>query len=69
MEIGDRSAIPDYLTLLRLDDRPFVVIGAGQGRIGRQTAHALAQAGAHMAKLKPLSQFSDEEWNNCGPFS
>jgi NAD(P)-dependent dehydrogenase (short-subunit alcohol dehydrogenase family) len=36
---------PDYLGLLRLDGRLLVVLGAGAG-IGRQCAHALAQAGA-----------------------
>src|SRR5262249_13272153 len=41
----DRSPVPDYPALLRLDGRRFVVVGAGQG-IGRQTAHALATAGA-----------------------
>ena len=35
----------DYLSLLRLDRRGYVVLGAGQG-IGEQAAHALAQAGA-----------------------
>jgi NAD(P)-dependent dehydrogenase (short-subunit alcohol dehydrogenase family) len=39
--------VPDYPALLRLDGRGFVVVGAGQG-IGRQTAHALAGAGAHV---------------------
>ncbi|MFL9984850.1 SDR family NAD(P)-dependent oxidoreductase [Paraburkholderia sediminicola] len=39
--------VPDYLSLLRLDGRGFVVLGAGQG-IGAQTAHALAQAGARV---------------------
>jgi len=39
--------VPDYPGLLRLDGRGFVVAGAGQG-IGRQTAHALAQAGARV---------------------
>lgn len=39
--------IPDYLSLLRLDGRGFVLLGAGQG-IGAQTAHALAQAGARV---------------------
>jgi len=37
----------DYLSLLRLDGRGFVVLGAGQG-IGEQTAHALAQSGARV---------------------
>jgi NAD(P)-dependent dehydrogenase (short-subunit alcohol dehydrogenase family) len=36
---------PDYLSLLKLTGRGFVVLGAGQG-IGEQSAHALAQAGA-----------------------
>ncbi|MEM7139882.1 MAG: SDR family oxidoreductase [Actinomycetota bacterium] len=43
----DESAVPDYLDLLRLDGRRIVVAGAGQG-MGRQTAHALAQAGARV---------------------
>lgn len=37
----------DYLSLLRLDGRGFVVLGAGQG-IGEQAVHALAQAGARV---------------------
>ena len=41
----DDTAVPDYLGMLRMDGRGVVVIGAGQG-IGRQTSHALAQAGA-----------------------
>jgi NAD(P)-dependent dehydrogenase (short-subunit alcohol dehydrogenase family) len=43
----DDSPVPDYAGLLRLDGRGFVVAGAGQG-IGRQTAHALAAAGARV---------------------
>jgi NAD(P)-dependent dehydrogenase (short-subunit alcohol dehydrogenase family) len=41
----DDSAVPSYLDLVRLRDRGVIVVGAGQG-IGRQSAHALAQAGA-----------------------
>jgi NAD(P)-dependent dehydrogenase (short-subunit alcohol dehydrogenase family) len=38
----------NYLDRMRLDGRVFVVLGAGQG-IGRETSHALAQAGARVA--------------------
>jgi NAD(P)-dependent dehydrogenase (short-subunit alcohol dehydrogenase family) len=41
------SGTSDYLSLLRLDGRGFVVLGAGQG-IGEQACHALAQAGARV---------------------
>jgi len=47
MADGDRSAVPDYARLLRLDGRGFVVVGAGQG-IGRQVAHALAGVGGEV---------------------
>ena len=43
----DTSPVPDYPSLLRLDGKRFVVIGAGQG-IGRQTSHALASVGARV---------------------
>ncbi len=42
---GSARAVPQYLKLLDLAGRGFVVLGAGQG-IGEQAAHALAQAGA-----------------------
>ena len=42
-----QTTVPDYLSLLRLDGRGFVLLGAGQG-IGEQAAHALAQAGAKL---------------------
>jgi NAD(P)-dependent dehydrogenase (short-subunit alcohol dehydrogenase family) len=45
MTTGDASPIPDYLSMLRLDGRNYVVAGAGVG-MGRHTTHALAQAGA-----------------------
>ncbi|WP_418059357.1 SDR family NAD(P)-dependent oxidoreductase [Pimelobacter simplex] len=43
----DPDQVPHYPDLLRLDGRTLVVVGAGQG-IGRQTSHALAQAGARV---------------------
>ncbi len=47
MSTLDESPVPDYPALVRLDGRGFIVAGAGQG-IGRQTAHALAAAGARI---------------------
>jgi NAD(P)-dependent dehydrogenase (short-subunit alcohol dehydrogenase family) len=41
----DDTPVPTYPDLLSLGGRGFVVVGAGQG-IGRQTTHALVQAGA-----------------------
>ncbi len=43
----DPDSVPDYANLLRLDDKLFIVAGAGQG-IGRQTTHALAALGARV---------------------
>ena len=43
----DDTPVPDYPSLLRLDGKRFVVVGAGQG-IGRQTSHALASVGAQL---------------------
>jgi NAD(P)-dependent dehydrogenase (short-subunit alcohol dehydrogenase family) len=43
----DDSAVPDYESLLRLDGRNLIVVGAGQG-MGRQTSHALASCGARV---------------------
>ena len=47
MTSSDDTAIPSYTDLLRLDGRGIIVVGAGQG-IGRQTAHAVSQAGARV---------------------
>jgi NAD(P)-dependent dehydrogenase (short-subunit alcohol dehydrogenase family) len=41
----DDSPVPDFPGRLRLDGKGVVVVGAGTG-IGRQTSHAIAQAGA-----------------------
>ncbi len=43
----DDSFVPDYISKLSLAGKGFVLIGAGQG-IGRQSAHALSQAGARV---------------------
>ncbi len=47
MSETNRDGVPDYLSLLSLKGRGFVVLGAGQG-IGEQVTHALAQAGARV---------------------
>lgn len=45
MTTADDTSVPIYPELLRLDDRGFVVVGAGQGN-GRQNVHAPASVGA-----------------------
>lgn len=45
MKYPDSAAIPSYRDFLSLHGRGFIVLGAGDG-MGRQTCHALAQAGA-----------------------
>ena len=47
MTRSDDTPVPDYQSMLRLDGRRFVLIGAGQG-IGRQAAHALSGAGTRV---------------------
>jgi NAD(P)-dependent dehydrogenase (short-subunit alcohol dehydrogenase family) len=44
----DQTPVPDYKRLYDLTGRVMVVLGGGNG-IGRQTCHALAQAGATVA--------------------
>ena len=41
----DPEHVPDYRKLFSLEERVFAVLGGGAG-IGRQSSHALAQAGA-----------------------
>ena len=59
MTRADDSPVPDYGSLLRLDGRRFVLLGAGQG-MGRQTAHALAQNGARVVCVDVESDRADD---------
>jgi NAD(P)-dependent dehydrogenase (short-subunit alcohol dehydrogenase family) len=60
MTTADDSPIPDFASMLRLDGRSYVVAGAGMG-MGRQTAHALAQAGAANVVCVDVEQDRAEE--------
>ena len=51
--------VPDYLALLRLTDRNAVILGAGGLGIGRQTSHALAQAGASLICVEKTTELAD----------
>jgi NAD(P)-dependent dehydrogenase (short-subunit alcohol dehydrogenase family) len=55
----DTTEVPDYASLLRLDGRSFVVLGAGQG-IGRQAAHALAALGARTLCVDHVPELAAE---------
>jgi len=61
----DDTAVPQYPELLRLEGRGFVVVGAGQG-IGRQTCHALAQAGAKVFCIDNVEAVAKEIADEVG---
>jgi NAD(P)-dependent dehydrogenase (short-subunit alcohol dehydrogenase family) len=54
----ERSPVADYVNPASLGGRGFVVLGAGQG-IGRQTTHALAQAGARVFCVDRDAELAD----------
>jgi NAD(P)-dependent dehydrogenase (short-subunit alcohol dehydrogenase family) len=59
MTSTDDTPVPKYRDLGRLDGRGFVIVGAGQG-IGRQTSHALAQAGAKLFLIDNQQELAKE---------
>jgi NAD(P)-dependent dehydrogenase (short-subunit alcohol dehydrogenase family) len=65
MTSTDDTAVPSYTELLRLDGRVFVVVGAGQG-IGRQTCHALTQAGAKVFCIDNVEALAKEVADEVG---
>jgi len=54
----DRSEVPDYTALARLEGRRFVVLGGGNG-IGRQVCHGLAQAGARVVCVDRVRELAE----------
>jgi NAD(P)-dependent dehydrogenase (short-subunit alcohol dehydrogenase family) len=65
MTSTDDTPVPSYTEWLRLDGRGFVVVGAGQG-IGRQTCHALAQAGAKVFCIDNVEALAKEVADEVG---
>ncbi|MBI2168918.1 MAG: SDR family oxidoreductase [Actinobacteria bacterium] len=59
MTSTDSSPVPSYPDQLSLAGKGFVVVGAGQG-IGRQTTHALAQAGARVFCIDAVEDLAKE---------
>lgn len=65
MTSADDTPVPSYPALLRLDGRGIVVVGAGQG-IGRQTCHALSQAGARVFCVDSVEALANEVADEVG---
>ena len=55
MSAEDNSPVPDYLKRGRVDGRNYVILGGGLG-MGRQTVHALSQAGASRIMVVDIEQ-------------
>jgi NAD(P)-dependent dehydrogenase (short-subunit alcohol dehydrogenase family) len=65
MTSTDDTPVPQYRDLVRLDGRGFIVVGAGQG-IGRQTSHALRQAGANLFLIDNQEDLAKEIADEVG---
>lgn len=61
----DTSPVADYRALGSLDGQVAVVVGAGNG-IGRQSVHALAQAGARVLCVDVLAERADAVAEEAG---
>ena len=61
----DDTPVTDFMSLLRLDGRHIVLVGAGAG-IGRQSAHALTQAGAQVVTVDIDPDLAKEIADECG---
>jgi NAD(P)-dependent dehydrogenase (short-subunit alcohol dehydrogenase family) len=61
----DVETVADYSARLKLDGRVVAVVGAGRG-IGRQTCHALTQAGARVACVDVDMRFAQKVADEVG---
>jgi NAD(P)-dependent dehydrogenase (short-subunit alcohol dehydrogenase family) len=61
----DVETVADYSARLKLDGRVVAVVGAGRG-IGRQTCHALTQAGARIACVDVDMRFAQKVADEVG---
>ncbi len=61
----DESPVPDYRAMYRLDDRGFIVAGAGQG-MGRQAAHALAALGGRVYCVDMIPERAEDVAKEIG---
>jgi NAD(P)-dependent dehydrogenase (short-subunit alcohol dehydrogenase family) len=61
----DVETVADYSARLKLDGRVVAVVGAGRG-IGRQTCHALTQAGARVACVDVDMRFAQKIADEVG---
>ena len=61
----DDSPVPDYRSMYRLDERNFIVAGAGQG-MGRQVAHALSALGGQVYCVDIVAERAEDVAKEIG---